>query len=427
LFVPNVVVDRVAWAPFVGVFVATISKGRKVRDVVLYGLFVPVGYCLVFFCVMGGVGLRQARQALELQQVGAAYFNNSNHFLASNSGICYDVPQSNVVIDDVTVFTNRLYGVTPVCLFDNDNADYGAYNIFYSFRFPDTFSGHGMGTTLSLLFIFASMLHSVRSCDTVSLVVDSLASTGRKNSHWSRRMFWSITIGALAAALLSTGGRTALRAVQAASVLCGLPFSVVLCYMLQCILLMCRAADQTDRLSPRYTFPDQAEFSMPLYGGIFNILEYTASLGKVNAARVELGMHRPSKRQVIEFGKGLVVPYVSLYQVLSSTYPESAVSNACLAALYMTCFFGWIGCLSAARGDWPELVGIGWTLFVATGGILCHVRSTFRAQFRIRSNVFADVLSSCFLWPQVLTQMLIHCDAVSSSSKPKPKEDRPTG
>jgi choline-glycine betaine transporter len=59
-----------SWCGFVGLFIARISKGRTVPNVVLFSLFCPLIYSFIWFGVFGGVGLRQARQAMKLQKVG---------------------------------------------------------------------------------------------------------------------------------------------------------------------------------------------------------------------------------------------------------------------------------------------------------------------------------------------------------------------
>jgi BCCT, betaine/carnitine/choline family transporter len=404
----------ITWAAFVGVFIATISKGRKLWEVILYTLFAPTGYCIAWFCALGGAGLRQSRQALELQEIGRTFFNDTAHFASLDNELCYNVPQESVVIGDQLVFTNYLPGVTPVCLFDENNGQLAPFNVMNSFRFPDTFGGNGLGSAMSLLLILVTAFYGVTSCDSASLIVDNLASSGRESVHWARRVFWSLTIGALGQAILSAGGVNALRAVQAASILCGLPFAVVLCFMMQSIHLLCRAAENPER-APTYPVSSQPEFDMPIYGGVFNAVEYIASLGRVNQARVDLGMDKPSRRHVVEFGKGLVAPFVSLHQILASTYPETPVSNGAAVASYTICYLGWIALLGASS-TYPEFRGLGWTLFVVCGGVLCLIRAGFRAKYNLRSNGLADVIASAFLWPQVLTQMRVQQDSTSCRS-----------
>jgi hypothetical protein len=86
-------------------------------------------------------------------------------------------------------------------------------------------------------------------------------------------------------------------------------------------LLMCKVAElNSDSLE--YTIPEEPEFHMPIYVGIFNVMEQLTSLGKVNINIASLGLSRVSKVLVIEFLKGLLVPYHQRNKVLSATNPE---------------------------------------------------------------------------------------------------------
>lgn len=83
---------------------------------------------------MGGIGLRQQRQALELERIGTDFFGDAAHFAASYPS-CYDVPQEDVVVDGVVVFTNTLLGITPVCTEISSNS---WFNVMFSFSYPGT-------------------------------------------------------------------------------------------------------------------------------------------------------------------------------------------------------------------------------------------------------------------------------------------------
>jgi choline-glycine betaine transporter len=79
---------RVALATIFGVFVACISKGRKLYELVMFCFLAPSVSLMVWFCIWGGVGMRQSRQALELEKLGETHYNNSAHFLADGSTLC---------------------------------------------------------------------------------------------------------------------------------------------------------------------------------------------------------------------------------------------------------------------------------------------------------------------------------------------------
>lgn len=122
-------------------------------EVIIYSMVAPSLYCVVWFCVWGGTGLRQARQAMEMQQLGTEYFGTEDYYQSAAREECYDVPQSDVEVNGTVVFTNKLLGVTPVCLPGMNTGD-APFNVLHSFSYPDSF-GTGSGPFLSVLFIIA--------------------------------------------------------------------------------------------------------------------------------------------------------------------------------------------------------------------------------------------------------------------------------
>jgi choline-glycine betaine transporter len=86
-----------------GVFVGCLSKGRKLWENAVYCFLAPVCVCILWACIWGGVALRQSRQALELEKMGELYYNNSAHYLADGSDLCYDDPQADVLVDGMLI------------------------------------------------------------------------------------------------------------------------------------------------------------------------------------------------------------------------------------------------------------------------------------------------------------------------------------
>ena len=164
----------IAWAPFVGVFIARISKGRTVRQFVAGVLLVPTVVGMIWFSIWGGNGLFR-------QWFGAGD------------------------LGDVT-------------------AEESMFRIFE--QFPAT-------QLLSVLGIVLVAVFFVTSSDSGSLVVDMLASGGHPNPPMWSRVLWALLEGLLAAALLLSGGLTSL---QAGSLMTALPFSVIL--LLMCVALV---------------------------------------------------------------------------------------------------------------------------------------------------------------------------------------------
>jgi hypothetical protein len=132
------------------------------------------------------------------------------------------------------------------------------------------------------------------------------------------------------------------------------------------------------------------------------------SFGKVNAARVEMGVHQPTRFQTVELVKGLLIPFVSLHQILQVTYPENPWTNAMVVICYDAVYCSEMATLLASRRH-PGLAGFATAPCIFTGGLKGLIRAGFRSRYNLRSNHLADLLTSTFLWPQVLVQIRLHC------------------
>lgn len=165
--------------------------------------------------------------------MGETHYGSADYFQAPGSENCYDVPQSDVVVNGTTtVFTNTLPGITPVCAFDSSNSESAWFNVMNSFSYPSEDSSFaGFGQFMSGISVFALAIYFVTSSDSGSLVVDTLASNGSEKHHWTQRVFWAFTEGAVATGLLVAGGNDALKSLQAASIVFGLPFNFFLIFM----------------------------------------------------------------------------------------------------------------------------------------------------------------------------------------------------
>lgn len=177
---------------------------------------------------MGGIGIRQQRQALELEQLGVDHYDNIAYFQSASNEFCYDVPQNVDYVGDELIFSNTLPGITPVCKYDPSNPELAWFNVMFSFSYPGTGADGnfaGFGQFMSGLSVFTLGIYFITSSDSGSLVVDTLASNGAEEHHWLQRVFWAFTEGAVATGLLVAGGNNALSALQTASIVFGLPFN----------------------------------------------------------------------------------------------------------------------------------------------------------------------------------------------------------
>lgn len=167
----------IAWSPFVGMFIARISKGRTIREFILGVLLVPTLVTFFWISTFGGSALM-----LELASPGLI---------------------SNPVLSDAS---------TSLFVFLNE--------------FP-------LSSLTSFIGIFMVSVFFVTSSDSGSLVIDSITSGGKLDAPVGQRILWALTEGAVAIALLLGGG---LRAMQTASVSSGILFLFVLFFMCYSLL-----------------------------------------------------------------------------------------------------------------------------------------------------------------------------------------------
>lgn len=152
----------VSWAPFVGMFIARISKGRTIREFIFGVLFVPSGFTFLWMTVFG------------------------------NSAI--DLVLSGIAPGLAEVVTTN----TPVALFQ------------FLEHFPGTWF-------LSMLSLCLVVTFFVSSSDSGSLVIDTLTSGGAMEPPVWQRIYWAVAEGLVAAALLLSGGLGALQTMTIAS------------------------------------------------------------------------------------------------------------------------------------------------------------------------------------------------------------------
>ncbi|MFD9727085.1 BCCT family transporter [Streptomyces sp. NPDC059072] len=166
-----------SWAPFVGTFIARISRGRTIREFLIGVLLVPSGATVIWFCVMGGTAIR-------LDSTGAVHF-------------------AAVMKEGTEASLFAMLDALP------------------------------LGTLTSWVAMLLVMTYFVTSADSASLVMGSLTSRGSLHPPTWLVVTWGVLMAAVAAVLLVAGG---LKSLQTATILVALPFVVVM--MLLCWALL---------------------------------------------------------------------------------------------------------------------------------------------------------------------------------------------
>ena len=174
----------IAWAPFVGTFIARISKGRTVREFMVCVLLMPTVLCVVWFGAFGGTAIHQ--------------------------------------------FLNAGYtGVTETV------EDYKPALVLFKM-----FDQLPLTSLLSCIGMLLTIVFFITSSDSGSLIIDTIAAGGKTDAPVPQRVFWCTIEGLVAIALLLGGG---LKSLQAAALATGLPFSFAVLGMCGCIWIGLRS------------------------------------------------------------------------------------------------------------------------------------------------------------------------------------------
>ncbi|MEK4564600.1 BCCT family transporter [Alkalihalobacillus sp. FSL R5-0424] len=172
---------HVSWSPFVGLFIARISKGRTVREFMAGVLIVPTVLAVIWFSVFGG------------------------------SGLFFEMYQGAGLADIVST--------------DVENAMFVLLE-----QLPLTTLVSGMAIILILIFF-------VTSADSAAFVLGSMTSNGRLNPANKLKVMWGVLIAATASVLLISGDG-GLDALQTAALTAALPFACILILMIVSVFMM---------------------------------------------------------------------------------------------------------------------------------------------------------------------------------------------
>ena len=218
----------ISWSPFVGMFIARVSRGRTIREFIAGVLLVPTAVGLAWLTAFGTTTLQQHTDH-EARLLADADYRAEDHLpsywvadtdedgepIKTESGEFQRTqrPMTSVEYLDAVVVTedgrSRIQTL-PTVLFS-------LLNGLFTTRWIVVVTV-GIATLCIVLFF-------VTSSDSASMVIDIIASGGNPDPPLGTRLFWAVTEGLVASALLIAGG---LDALQAASIAAALPLLVIL-------------------------------------------------------------------------------------------------------------------------------------------------------------------------------------------------------
>ncbi|OIJ25698.1 choline transporter [Nocardioides luteus] len=159
----------ISWTPFVGMFIARISRGRTIRQFVAGVLLVPSVVSVVWFCIMGGTAIDLQRDGIDIVGDGAA---------------------------ESQLFTTLE-------------------------QFP-------LATVMSILVMVLVAIFFVSGADAASIVMGTLSERGAEEPKRLTVIFWGVATGVVAVLGLIAGGESALTGLQTITIVAALPFTVIM-------------------------------------------------------------------------------------------------------------------------------------------------------------------------------------------------------
>lgn len=163
----------VSWSPFVGMFIAKISRGRTLREFVTVVIIVPSAVCFTWFAIFGGTSMWMESEGLGISESGSP---------------------------EAMLFT--MLGNLP------------------------------FGVITSVVALIAIVIFFVTSADSASIVMASMSQRGRPEPATWVTIVWGVMLGLIAVSLLLAGGQDALSGLQSLMVVSALPFAFVLIGMM---------------------------------------------------------------------------------------------------------------------------------------------------------------------------------------------------
>ena len=412
-----------SWTPFVGMFIAKISKGRTVREVIRGALVAPITFSFLWVATFGGAAIRNERIAAtlvtdqtpfccpahpELLNWGTAALAGANWKTElvqdvqkkyggyDNVGGCTekfitlwdehwkDKTAGGLEFTNFGTFYNTSKNRYKISLIRSHDELYPlngnrtaarlscipAGDLWYSLMY----TYDNLGNMLSIASLVAIFLFIITSTSSGALMVDIIAANGDKHPPRVQRIFWCCVMGGVASAALATKGEAALAAIQTASILTALPFYLFLSVL--CVSLWRGLEMECGNVNP--------------YGVDFTV----GVIDPVSSWRPTLWC---------SFLKNLVLTPVTLYSVsVKIGASKKEAGTTCLVAyLLWVC---WL-ILVILETQVPGWGAVGWVCYLAHGYIVSAVRGAVRDRYQIHGSSAEDLLVGVLLYPCVGVQL----------------------
>jgi hypothetical protein len=357
----------ITWAPFVGFFVAIISRGRTVRQVIFGGFVCPTIFAIFWFSVFGGLAIkmeRVAEMALKVRpEADYASIQCAEHY----SGIHPITPEAKMLAE-------AGYYLLSCMPYDEQ---------IYYLMMPYT----NIKGFLHVVLWLGLVIYFLTSSDSGSMTDDIISASGLSASKipiW-QKVFWCFTEGIVAIALVAASNGGALKTLQRVSIVIGLPFTFLLCFMVPSLY---RA------LKKELGDKDIIE-SMRFNTQLLDIFEGFQPKG---------GSPCPPMTHIKCILTGLFVPAKGLNDALKACYPNSPKFAAVVATVGQILYICWFA-LHIVEVEKEGMHTIAWLCFTGFFLIVAFARGELRRKYNVWGFALEDLFCAIMLYPFVLAQM----------------------
>lgn len=348
-----------AWAPFVGSFIARISRGRTVGEVVKAALFTTTIFLFFNRNIFGSLGIKMQRTAEYALGADADIDWVDGSVNCTALGYTSRQPTSEAAIQ----LANEGYYALSCRAFTDQILD---------IMEPYT----GLTKWLQSLVLVSVLLYFTTSSDSGSYVDDLIASQGFLNPPPIQKVYWAVTEGALTHALVVNGGIDVLKG---ATIVSAFPFTIILCFL--CVSLWRALKMETGD-------PVITDARKSFNTGLFDILEgfKPESADPVTPSR---------KERIQELIAGIVFPFRGIKSVSGSNT---------IATVAMSTYVAWISLLSVS-GVVDGAHAMAWVMYLFFVSIVAKMRTDLRQERNVYGNSVEDFITSITLYPFAIAQM----------------------
>jgi len=386
----------VAWSPFVGMFIAKISKGRTIQEYIGGTLLVPMLYSLSWFCVFGGMGLKMERAAESVGLTGHQ----------SPSYLQFDATTGDILYDESTGLPKTCLGPShDDCMYISRMSERPQHELWFDM----IGSFYDLSRLTMPISLLAILLYFVTSADSGSLVIDTLCSNGHENAPAPQKIYWAFTQGAMATAFIWVGfadgagsnGLNALEALQAATVCAGLPYSFFLCFLCASIWKACKY--ESGEL-----IWDQSHFFRT------DLFDFLDAHCRMSYLRI--------------LGRTFLAVFVPTWFLIPSMRhtDKGKFGQRVLLILMTLCFYAWPILYVSQIGGLLGGPVLAWWFYMVFVSLLMVHRHGLREKYDIDGNMAEDLFASMLMYFCVAEQLEAHfapLEVEHKSSRKKCDED----